>query len=50
MVTQMDEQLLRLGRCRKGETVVMTAGSPPAMSGTTNLVRVHHVGEDDTPH
>jgi pyruvate kinase len=50
MVAQMDEQLLRLGRCRKGELVVMTAGSPPATPGTTNLVRVHHVGEDDAPH
>ncbi|CAL9558746.1 Pyruvate kinase [Streptomyces sp. enrichment culture] len=50
MVTQMDEQLLRIGRCAKGEIVVVTAGSPPAMAGTTNLVRVHHVGEDDAPH
>ncbi|RKN42366.1 pyruvate kinase [Streptomyces hoynatensis] len=49
MVAQMDEQLLRLGRCRKGDVVVMTAGSPPATPGTTNLVRVHHVGEDDAP-
>ena len=49
MVAQMDEQLLRLGRCRRGDTVVMTAGSPPATPGTTNLVRVHHVGEDDAP-
>ncbi|WP_052851753.1 pyruvate kinase [Streptomyces avicenniae] len=49
MVTQMDEQLLRLGRCRQGEIVVMTAGSPPSTPGTTNLVRVHHVGEDDSP-
>ncbi|MFI7273552.1 pyruvate kinase [Streptomyces sp. NPDC049879] len=49
MVAQMDEQLLRLGRCAQGEIVVMTAGSPPATPGTTNLVRVHHVGEDDAP-
>ncbi|MFD5319762.1 pyruvate kinase [Streptomyces sp. NPDC127098] len=49
MVGQMDERLLNSGRCRKGEIVVMTAGSPPATPGTTNLVRVHHVGEDDSP-
>ncbi|MGP4114046.1 pyruvate kinase [Streptomyces sp. 4N509B] len=49
MVAQMDEQLLRLERCRQGDLVVMTAGSPPATPGTTNLVRVHRVGEDDTP-
>ncbi|WFB10088.1 pyruvate kinase [Streptomyces sp. LX-29] len=49
MVDQVDEELLRIGRCRKGDTVIITAGSPPGMSGTTNLVRVHHIGEDDTP-
>ncbi|KAB8168749.1 pyruvate kinase [Streptomyces sp. 3MP-14] len=49
MVTVMDEQLLRVGRCRIGDVVVMTAGSPPATPGSTNLVRVHHVGEDDAP-
>ncbi|WP_055621539.1 pyruvate kinase [Streptomyces sp. JHA19] len=50
MVDQVDELLLRYGRCRKGDTVVITAGSPPGVSGSTNLVRVHHIGEDDTPH
>ncbi|GAA3759401.1 pyruvate kinase [Streptomyces tremellae] len=49
MVAQVDEMLLRLGRCRRGDTVVITAGSPPGVPGTTNLVRVHHVGEDDSP-
>jgi pyruvate kinase len=34
------------GRCRKGDVVVITAGSPPGVSGTTNLVRVHHIEED----
>ena len=47
MVEQVDEQLLALGRCRKGDTVVITAGSPPGVPGSTNLVRVHHIGEDD---
>ncbi|NBM19951.1 pyruvate kinase [Streptomyces sp. GC420] len=45
MVAQVDEALLRLGRCDKGDTVVITAGSPPGVPGTTNLVRVHHIGE-----
>jgi pyruvate kinase len=26
--------------------VVITAGSPPGVPGTTNMVRVHHLGED----
>ncbi|MFC4515098.1 MULTISPECIES: pyruvate kinase [Streptomyces] len=49
MVDQVDEYLLRIGRCRQGDMVIITAGSPPAMAGTTNLVRVHHIGEDDAP-
>ncbi|MFF3891862.1 pyruvate kinase [Streptomyces sp. NPDC001812] len=48
MVDQVDELLLRYARCEKGDTVVITAGSPPGVPGTTNLVRVHHIGEDDT--
>ncbi|MBZ6089410.1 pyruvate kinase [Streptomyces olivaceus] len=47
MVDQVDELLTRYGRCEKGDTVVITAGSPPGVSGTTNLVRVHRIGEDD---
>ncbi|MEU1125168.1 pyruvate kinase [Streptomyces sp. NPDC005899] len=49
MVAQVDEELLRIGRCRKGDVVVITAGSPPGVAGSTNLVRVHHIGEDDSP-
>jgi pyruvate kinase len=49
MVQQVDEELLRIGRCKKGDVVIITAGSPPGMPGTTNMVRVHHIGEDDSP-
>ncbi|MCX4551729.1 pyruvate kinase [Streptomyces sp. NBC_01267] len=49
MVAQVDEQLLRTGRCQRGDTVVITAGSPPGIAGSTNLVRVHHIGENDAP-
>ncbi|MGW0858422.1 pyruvate kinase [Streptomyces sp. NPDC002690] len=49
MVAQVDEELLRIGRCEKGDVIVITAGSPPGVAGSTNLVRVHHVGEDDSP-
>ncbi|MFF8292179.1 pyruvate kinase [Streptomyces sp. NPDC016309] len=45
MVAQVDEHLLEIGRCRKGDVVIITAGSPPGVSGSTNLVRVHHIGE-----
>ncbi|MEW2577637.1 pyruvate kinase [Streptomyces syringium] len=47
MVDQVDEYLLRIGRCRKGDMVIITAGSPPGVAGTTNLVRVHHIGEEE---
>ncbi|MEV3875156.1 pyruvate kinase [Streptomyces sp. NPDC049906] len=46
MVEQVDEQLLRIGRCERGDTVVITAGSPPGVAGFTNLVRVHHIGDN----
>ncbi|OON74658.1 pyruvate kinase [Streptomyces tsukubensis] len=49
MVEQVDELLLKVGRCRRGDTVVITAGSPPGVAGSTNLVRIHHIGEDDSP-
>ncbi|OIJ89075.1 pyruvate kinase [Streptomyces colonosanans] len=49
MVGQVDELLLKYGRCEKGDIVVITAGSPPGVSGATNMVRVHHIGEDDSP-
>ncbi|MGW3205008.1 pyruvate kinase [Streptomyces sp. NPDC001135] len=49
MVGQVDELLLKYGRCAKGDVVVITAGSPPGVSGSTNMVRVHHIGEDDSP-
>ncbi|WP_301128173.1 pyruvate kinase [Streptomyces cacaoi] len=48
MVDQVDEQLLKLGRCERGDLVIITAGSPPGVPGSTNLVRVHRLGEDDS--
>ncbi|MCD0482996.1 pyruvate kinase [Streptacidiphilus sp. ASG 303] len=45
MVDQVDDALLELGRLQRGDTVIVTAGSPPGVPGTTNMVRVHHLGE-----
>ncbi|RKE18579.1 pyruvate kinase [Streptomyces sp. TLI_171] len=47
LVAQVDSALLSLGRCKPGDIVIITAGSPPGLAGSTNLVRVHHVGELD---
>jgi pyruvate kinase len=49
MVDQVDELLLKYGRCDRGETVVFTAGSPPGVSGSRYLVRVLLIGEYDSP-
>jgi len=45
MAVQVDESLLEDGRCAEGDTVVIVAGSPPGIRGTTNALRVHHVGD-----
>ncbi|GAA3639783.1 pyruvate kinase [Streptomyces fenghuangensis] len=45
MVEQVDERLLEMGRCARGDKVIITAGSPPGVSGTTNMVRVHRIGD-----
>ncbi|MER5464016.1 pyruvate kinase [Streptomyces sp. NPDC002668] len=44
MVDHVDAELLKLQRCNEGDVVVITAGSPPGVPGTTNMVRVHHLG------
>ena len=45
MVMQVEDALLREGRCEKGDLVVIVAGSPPGVSGTTNALRLHRVGD-----
>ncbi|MCN9240179.1 pyruvate kinase [Streptomyces sp. RY43-2] len=44
MVDQVDQELVKLKRFNSGDIVVITAGSPPGVPGTTNMVRVHHLG------
>ena len=45
MVRQVDEQLLEIGRVVEGDTVVIIAGSPPGIPGSTNALRVHQMGD-----
>lgn len=45
MFTQVDEVLLGTGRAAIGDTVLIIAGSPPGVVGSTNTLRVHRVGE-----
>jgi len=44
LIALLDETLLTSGRARRGQKVVVTAGAPPGIAGSTNNVRVHTVG------
>lgn len=44
MVMQVDKALLDIGRATAGERVVIVAGVPPGVPGTTNGMRVHKMG------
>ncbi len=45
MVRQVDEQLLEIGRVEEGDLVVIVAGSPPGIPGSTNALRIHRMGD-----
>ncbi|MBA3311397.1 MAG: pyruvate kinase [Nocardioidaceae bacterium] len=45
MVMQVDKSLLDIARCSEGETVVIVAGSPPGIPGSTNALRIHRMGD-----
>ncbi|MGW1741024.1 pyruvate kinase [Nocardia sp. NPDC001965] len=47
MIQQVDQALLSMNRYRKGDLVVIVAGSPPGTVGSTNLIHVHRIGEED---
>jgi pyruvate kinase len=45
MVLQVDQLLLSNGRATRGDLVVIVAGSPPGIPGSTNALRVHRMGD-----
>jgi pyruvate kinase len=47
MIRQVDESLLELGRYKRGDLVIIVAGAPPGTVGSTNMIHVHRIGEDD---
>lgn len=47
MIQQVDQAMLEMGRYQAGDLVVIVAGSPPGTVGSTNLIRVHRLGEQD---
>jgi pyruvate kinase len=45
MVKQVDTLLVESGRGVAGENVMIVAGSPPGIPGSTNAMRVHRIGD-----
>ena len=45
MALQVDRTLLGNGKCVEGDLVVIVAGSPPGIPGSTNAMRVHRMGD-----
>jgi pyruvate kinase len=48
MVHAVDQLMLANGRGRPGDTVVIVAGSPPSTPGSTNLLRLHRLGDPES--
>ncbi|GIJ46957.1 pyruvate kinase [Virgisporangium aliadipatigenens] len=44
MFRQVDQALIGLGELRRGDYVVVVAGSPPGTPGATNTLRLHQLG------
>jgi pyruvate kinase len=44
MVAAVDRAMLELGRGVAGELIVLVAGTPPGVAGSTNALRVHRLG------
>ena len=47
MVRLVDQAVLSIGRFSHGDAIVVVAGAPPGVAGSTNLLRVHRLGADD---
>ncbi len=47
MFAAAEKHLEKEGICRRGEGVVMVAGTPPNVQASTNLIKLHTIGERD---
>lgn len=47
MFAAAEKFLEKEGICERGETVVMVAGTPPNLEASTNLLKIHVIGERD---
>ena len=50
MVKQVDTLLIEEHRLEQGDVVVIVAGAPPGVPGTTNAIRVHRIGDIEESH
>lgn len=46
MMRTVDEILLSVDAYDEGDVMVVVAGTPPGVAGTTNMIHVHQLGED----
>lgn len=47
MIREVDKAMLELGRYERGDLIIVVAGAPPGTVGSTNMIHVHRIGEDD---
>ncbi|MEO9151691.1 MAG: pyruvate kinase [Lapillicoccus sp.] len=45
MALEVDNSLMASGKCVEGDVVIIVAGSPPGIPGSTNALRVHRIGD-----
>ena len=46
MMRVVDQALLSIDKYKEGDMMVVVAGTPPGVAGTTNMIHVHQLGED----
>ena len=44
MMEAIDEALLGMDKYEEGDMIVVIAGTPPGISGNTNMIQVHQLG------
>lgn len=45
MMEAIDEALLGMNKYKEGDMIVVIAGTPPGISGNTNMIQVHELGQ-----
>ena len=45
MMASLDEALLGMDKYKEGDMIVVIAGTPPGISGNTNMIQVHELGQ-----